>query len=75
MDFNPSPEVAELRERVLDFMDDEVYPQEREIMEALDAEVGARRPLPAEPGRGPREGAGTRGSGTCSCPTSASGPG
>jgi acyl-CoA dehydrogenase len=40
MDFNPSPEVAQLRERVLDFMDDEIYPQEREIMEALDAEVG-----------------------------------
>jgi acyl-CoA dehydrogenase len=40
MDFNPSPEVAQLRERVLDFMDAEIYPQEREIMEALDAEVG-----------------------------------
>src|SRR5262249_9117639 len=39
MDFNPSPEVAKLRERVLDFIDEEIYPQEREIMEALDAEV------------------------------------
>ncbi len=47
MDFNPSPEVAELRERVLDFMDEEIYPQEREIMEALDAEVGAGVPYPA----------------------------
>jgi len=46
MDFNPSPEVAELRERVLDFMDEEIYPQEREIMEALDAEVGAGVPYP-----------------------------
>src|SRR3954468_5536162 len=46
MDFNPSPEVAELRERVLDFMDAEVYPQEREIMEALDEEVGAGIPYP-----------------------------
>jgi acyl-CoA dehydrogenase len=46
MDFNPSPEVAQLRERVLDFMDAEVYPQEREIMEALDAEVGAGVPYP-----------------------------
>jgi acyl-CoA dehydrogenase len=46
MDFNPSPEVAQLRERVLDFMDAEIYPQEREIMEALDAEVGAGIPYP-----------------------------
>jgi len=46
MDFNPSPEVASLRERVLDFMDAELYPQEREIMEALDAEVGPGVPYP-----------------------------
>jgi len=47
MDFNPSPEVAQLRERVLDFMDAEIYPQEREIMEALDEEVGGGVPYPA----------------------------
>jgi len=46
MDFNPSPEVANLRERVLDFMDAEIYPQERELMEALDAEVGPGVPYP-----------------------------
>jgi acyl-CoA dehydrogenase len=46
MDFNPSPEVAQLRERVLDFMDEEIYPQEREIMEALDEEVGPGVPYP-----------------------------
>jgi acyl-CoA dehydrogenase len=46
MDFNPSPEVAQLRERVLDFIDAEIYPQEREIMEALDEEVGAGVPYP-----------------------------
>ncbi len=46
MDFNPSPEVAELRERVLDFIDEEIYPREREIMEALDAEVGPGVPYP-----------------------------
>jgi acyl-CoA dehydrogenase len=46
MDFSPSPEVAELRERVLDFMDAEIYPQEREIMEALDEEVGPGVPYP-----------------------------
>ena len=56
MDFNPSPEVATLRERVLDFMDAEVYPVEREIMEALDAEVGPGVPYPQDPGRDPREG-------------------
>ena len=39
MDFKPSPEVETLRERILDFMDENVYPQERQIMEGLDAEV------------------------------------
>ena len=75
MDFSPSPEVAALRERVLDFMDAHVYPVERELMEALDAEVGARRRLPGEPGRDPRAGERPRACGTCSCPTSASAPG
>jgi acyl-CoA dehydrogenase len=46
MDFNPTPEVANLRERVLDFMDAEIYPQERELMEALDEEVGPGVPYP-----------------------------
>jgi acyl-CoA dehydrogenase len=47
MDFTPSPEVAALRERVLDFMDAEIYPAEREIMEAIDDEVAAGVPYPA----------------------------
>ena len=47
MDFTPSPQVAELRERVLDFLDAEVYPVERELMEDLDAEVGPGIPYPA----------------------------
>ena len=46
MDFKPSPEVATLRERVLDFMDAEIYPVEREIMAALDEEVGPGVPYP-----------------------------
>jgi acyl-CoA dehydrogenase len=46
MDFTPSPEVSALRERVLDFMDAEIYPAEREAMEALDAEVGPGVPYP-----------------------------
>ncbi|MGD9736523.1 MAG: acyl-CoA dehydrogenase family protein [Solirubrobacterales bacterium] len=46
MDFTPSPEVATLRERVLDFMDAEVYPREREIAVALDDEVAAGVPFP-----------------------------
>jgi len=40
MDFNPSPQVESLRERILAFMDEHVYPNEREAMEALDEEVG-----------------------------------
>ena len=46
MDFTPSPQVNELRERVLDFMDREIYPVEREAMEALDEEVAAGVPYP-----------------------------
>ena len=46
MDFKPSPQVETLRERILDFMDEHLYPQEREIMEALDAEVGPGVPYP-----------------------------
>lgn len=46
MDFTPSPQVATLRKRVLDFMDAEVYPVEREIMDGLDAEVGPGVPYP-----------------------------
>ena len=47
MDFEPTPEVTALRERVLDFMDAEIYPAERELMEAIDAEVGPGVPYPA----------------------------
>jgi acyl-CoA dehydrogenase len=46
VDFKPSPEVETLRERILDFMDENVYPQEREIMEGLDAEVASGVPYP-----------------------------
>ena len=46
MDFKPSPQVETLRERILDFMDEHIYPQEREIMEALDAEVAPGVPYP-----------------------------
>jgi acyl-CoA dehydrogenase len=47
MDFEPTPEVAALRERILDFMDAEIYPAERELSEALDDEVGPGVPYPA----------------------------
>jgi acyl-CoA dehydrogenase len=46
MDFKPSPQVETLRERILDFMDEQIYPREREIMEALDAEVEPGVPYP-----------------------------
>src|ERR1700710_1753786 len=47
MDFEPTAEVAALRERVLDFMDAEIYPAERALTEALDEEVGPGVPYPA----------------------------
>jgi acyl-CoA dehydrogenase len=46
MDFTPSPRVEELRERILSFMDEHVYPVEREAIEALDEEVGPGVPYP-----------------------------
>ena len=39
MDFDLSPRVTELRDRVRAFMDVHVYPQEAEALRALDAEV------------------------------------
>ncbi|HEV7771400.1 MAG TPA: acyl-CoA dehydrogenase family protein [Solirubrobacterales bacterium] len=48
MDFTPTPQVETLRERILDFMDAEVYPHEGKLMAALDAEVAAGVPYPAE---------------------------
>ena len=46
MDFNPSPQVESLRERILAFMDEHVYPNEREVHEGLDAEVEPGVPYP-----------------------------
>jgi acyl-CoA dehydrogenase len=46
MDFSPSPQVESLRERILAFMDEHVYPNEREVHEGLDAEVGPGVPYP-----------------------------
>jgi acyl-CoA dehydrogenase len=46
MDFEVTPRVEELRDRVRVFMDEHVYPVELEVMRALDAEVGAGKPYP-----------------------------
>ena len=40
MDFSPSPQVEQLLEQIRSFMDEHVYPNEREASEALDDEVG-----------------------------------
>jgi acyl-CoA dehydrogenase len=46
MDFDLSPRVEELRERVRAFMDEHVYPAELEAMRALDEEVAPGMPYP-----------------------------
>jgi acyl-CoA dehydrogenase len=46
VDFNLSPEVSSLLERIEAFMDEHVYPVELEAMQALDQEVGAGTPYP-----------------------------
>src|SRR5918999_3066599 len=46
MDFTPSPRVEELRERIEAFLDEHVYPVEREALIALDEEVGPGVPYP-----------------------------
>ena len=48
MDFNPSPEVEALRERIRAFMDEHVYPVEFEAMQALDDEVKPGVPYPQQ---------------------------
>jgi acyl-CoA dehydrogenase len=40
MDFAPSPRIEKLRERVVEFVDEHVYPVEAEALHALDQEVG-----------------------------------
>jgi acyl-CoA dehydrogenase len=47
MDFEPSDRAKALLERVRAFMDEHVYPNEREAEEALDREVDADTPFPA----------------------------
>ena len=75
MDFDLSPRVEELRERIRAFMDEHVYPVEAEALRALDDEVApGRRPTPRSWSRS-ASGPGARASGTCSCPTSATAPG
>jgi acyl-CoA dehydrogenase len=46
MDFNPSPQVESLRERIRAFMDEHVYPVELEAVRALDEEVAPGVPYP-----------------------------
>jgi acyl-CoA dehydrogenase len=46
MDFSPSPQVESLRERILAFMDEHVYPNERAVTEGLDEEVAPGVPYP-----------------------------
>src|SRR5918994_788827 len=46
MDFRPTPQVEELRERIRGFMADHVYPVEAEVMRALDEEVKPGVPYP-----------------------------
>jgi acyl-CoA dehydrogenase len=46
MDFKPSPQVEELRERIGAFLDEHVYPVESEAMKALDEEVATGVPYP-----------------------------
>ncbi|HEX2435850.1 MAG TPA: acyl-CoA dehydrogenase family protein [Solirubrobacterales bacterium] len=46
MDFELSPRIEELRDRVGAFMDEHVYPAEAEVLRALDAEVRPGVPYP-----------------------------
>ena len=46
MDFNPSPEVESLRERIEAFMDEHCYPVEAEVIKAIDDEVKPGVPYP-----------------------------
>jgi len=46
VDFELSPRVEELRDRVRAFMEEHVYPAELEALQALDDEVGPGKPYP-----------------------------
>ena len=76
MDFDLSPRVIELRDRIRAFMDEHVYPNEAEALQALDDEVTMARRSPIRRSWS-RSGSGRRprGCGTCSCPTTSTGSG
>jgi acyl-CoA dehydrogenase len=46
LDFSPTPAVESLRARIRDFLEEHVYPVEREAMQALDDEVAPGTPYP-----------------------------
>src|SRR3954471_18612931 len=46
MDFSPTPEIEQLRERIRAFTEEHVYPVELEALRALDEEVAAGVPYP-----------------------------
>ena len=75
MDFAPSDRVAELLDRVREFMEEHVDPVEREAIEALDDEVRPGRSVPARSWSSCASARRPRASGTCSCRTTASAPG
>ena len=75
VDFELSPRVSDLRDRVRAFMDEHVYPVELEAMRALDDEVAARHALPARSSSRSAPRPARRASGTSSCRTSATAPG
>ena len=77
MDFDLSPRVIELRDRIRAFMDEHVYPNEAEALQALDDEVDdglADSPIRRSWSRS-ASGRRPRGCGTCSCPTTSTGSG
>ena len=44
MDFNPTPQVETLRERIKEFNEEHIFPVEMDLLRALDEEVTVQTP-------------------------------
>ena len=76
MDFEYSPKTKDLQERLLKFMDEHIYPGEKDYAAEMEAKHRRRQALGrrCRPSRSSRSRPGSKACGTCSCPWTAPRP-
>ena len=75
MDFEYSPKTKDLQERLLKFMDEHIYPGEKDYAAEMEANTAAgKRWTPLQTIESSRSRPGSKACGTCSCPWTAPRP-